>query len=81
MEVRTDHQILSFHVLMFLEANSLLFVSVRGMEGPNGCRPKSSEFQQVGLLEIVKLGPRALNSYLTSYGQNVQFWTFWTLLF
>jgi hypothetical protein len=24
---------------------------------------------------------RALNSYLTSYGQNVQFWTFWTLLF
>jgi hypothetical protein len=21
------------------------------------------------------------NSYLTSYGQNVQFWTFWTLLF
>jgi hypothetical protein len=30
------------------------------MEGPNGCWPKSSEFQPVGLLKIVKLGPRAL---------------------
>jgi hypothetical protein len=30
------------------------------MEGPNGCRPKSSEFQPIGLFEIVKLGPRAL---------------------
>jgi hypothetical protein len=30
------------------------------MEGPNGCRVKSSKFQLVGLLEIIKLGPRAL---------------------
>jgi hypothetical protein len=31
------------------------------MEGPNGCRPKSSRFLPIGLLGIVKIGPRALH--------------------
>jgi hypothetical protein len=31
------------------------------MEGPNGCRPKSSKFLPIGLLGIVKMGPRALH--------------------
>jgi hypothetical protein len=30
------------------------------MEGPNGCRPKLSKFLPIGLLIIVKMGPRAL---------------------
>jgi hypothetical protein len=31
------------------------------MEGPNGCQPKSSRFLRIGLLGIVKIGPRALH--------------------
>jgi hypothetical protein len=37
-----------------------MYLGALYIEGPNGCWPKSSEFQLVGLLEIVKLGPRAL---------------------
>jgi hypothetical protein len=31
------------------------------MKGPNGCRPKLSRFLPIGLLIIVKMGPRALH--------------------
>jgi hypothetical protein len=31
------------------------------MEGPNGCQPKSFRFLSIGLLGVVKMGPRALH--------------------
>jgi hypothetical protein len=57
------------------------------MKGPNGYWPKSSEFQSVGLLEIVKLGPRVLywgpnqtSSHPTWHKYGAKFLGYWITL-
>jgi hypothetical protein len=41
------------------------------IEGPNGCWPKSSRFLPIGLLGIVKMGPKGF-----TLGANSNFFTF-----
>jgi hypothetical protein len=47
------------------------------MEGPNGCWPKSSRFLPIGLLGIVKMGPRALHWCLTQISSHPTWRSTW----
>jgi hypothetical protein len=47
------------------------------MEGPNGCWPKSSRFLLLGLLGIIKMGPRALHWGPIQISSHPTWWSMW----
>jgi hypothetical protein len=62
MDEKSSSSVAHARVLSFI-SHKMALAALRATlhVGPNGCQPKSSRFLPIGLLKIVKMGPRALH--------------------